>query len=183
MPSPRSSPRTPNCPSWRPCCWAAALAGMAQVSARYWLETDGNLDLDVASDLIYRLAWRGISSLPQGVLDYNMREHLLMHSDLARRPRVEVKIGIQNIGREIVLDSAQDAEAVAKMVCEAIAKGNEPAPDRRQGPPGHRSRQRPRIRGDRRRGSPPGRLRRPLSNTPRTPASKESACSHLSSWR
>jgi AcrR family transcriptional regulator len=41
------------------------LAGMAQVRARYWLETDGNLDLDVASDLIYRLAWRGISRFPK----------------------------------------------------------------------------------------------------------------------
>jgi AcrR family transcriptional regulator len=41
------------------------LAGMAQVSARYWLETDGNLDLDVASDLIYRLALRGISRFPK----------------------------------------------------------------------------------------------------------------------
>jgi AcrR family transcriptional regulator len=41
------------------------LAGMAQISARYWLETDGNLDLDVASDLIYRLAWRGISRFPK----------------------------------------------------------------------------------------------------------------------
>ena len=41
------------------------LAGMAHVSARYWLETDGNLDLNVASDLIYRLAWRGISRFPK----------------------------------------------------------------------------------------------------------------------
>lgn len=41
------------------------LAGMAQVSARYWLETDGNLNLDVASELIYRLAWRGISRFPK----------------------------------------------------------------------------------------------------------------------
>ncbi|WP_051298648.1 TetR/AcrR family transcriptional regulator [Arthrobacter castelli] len=41
-----------------------ALAGMAQVSARYWLETDKNLDLEVASELIYRLAWRGISRFP-----------------------------------------------------------------------------------------------------------------------
>jgi formaldehyde-activating enzyme involved in methanogenesis len=38
---------------------------------------------------------------------------------------VEVKIGIQNVGREIVLESAQDAEAVAKVVAEAIAKGSE----------------------------------------------------------
>jgi AcrR family transcriptional regulator len=41
------------------------LAGMAHVSARYWLETDGTLDMDVASDLIYRLAWRGISRFPK----------------------------------------------------------------------------------------------------------------------
>jgi hypothetical protein len=38
---------------------------------------------------------------------------------------VEVKIGIQNIGREIVLESAQDAEEVATVVAEAIAKGTE----------------------------------------------------------
>jgi AcrR family transcriptional regulator len=42
-----------------------ALAGMAHVSARYWLETGGDLDIDVASDLIYRLAWRGISRFPK----------------------------------------------------------------------------------------------------------------------
>jgi AcrR family transcriptional regulator len=40
------------------------LAGLAQVSARYWLETNGGLDLDTASDLIFRLAWRGISRFP-----------------------------------------------------------------------------------------------------------------------
>ena len=38
---------------------------------------------------------------------------------------MEVKIGIQNIGREIVLESVQDAEAVAKVVGDAIAKGSE----------------------------------------------------------
>ncbi|MHA7268847.1 TetR/AcrR family transcriptional regulator [Arthrobacter sp. HLT1-20] len=42
-----------------------ALAGMAQVSARYWLEANGDLDIDVASDLVYRLAWRGISRFPK----------------------------------------------------------------------------------------------------------------------
>jgi AcrR family transcriptional regulator len=42
-----------------------ALAGMAQVSARYWLEANGDLDLEVASDLVYRLAWRGISRFPK----------------------------------------------------------------------------------------------------------------------
>ncbi|MGA7206181.1 MAG: TetR/AcrR family transcriptional regulator [Specibacter sp.] len=42
-----------------------ALAGMAQVSARYWLEANGDLDLEVASELVYRLAWRGISRFPK----------------------------------------------------------------------------------------------------------------------
>ncbi|ABK04155.1 hypothetical protein JOE40_001729 [Arthrobacter sp. PvP102] len=38
---------------------------------------------------------------------------------------MEVKIGIQNIGREIVMESAQDADAVAKLVEESITKGAE----------------------------------------------------------
>jgi Protein of unknown function (DUF3107) len=38
---------------------------------------------------------------------------------------VEVKIGIQNVGREIVLESALDAEAVAKIVADAVSKGTE----------------------------------------------------------
>ncbi|MHA7209430.1 TetR/AcrR family transcriptional regulator [Arthrobacter sp. MDT1-65] len=43
------------------------LAGMAQVSARYWLETEGTLDIDAAAELIYRLAWRGISRFPKEI--------------------------------------------------------------------------------------------------------------------
>jgi AcrR family transcriptional regulator len=43
------------------------LAGMAQISARYWLETDGSLDIDAAVELIYRLAWRGISRFPKEI--------------------------------------------------------------------------------------------------------------------
>jgi archaellum component FlaG (FlaF/FlaG flagellin family) len=38
---------------------------------------------------------------------------------------VEVKIGIQNVGREIVLESSLDADAVAKIVAEAVTKGSE----------------------------------------------------------
>ncbi|WP_422933747.1 DUF3107 domain-containing protein [Sinomonas sp. P47F7] len=34
---------------------------------------------------------------------------------------MEIKIGIQNVGREIVLESSQDADAVAKLVAEAIS--------------------------------------------------------------
>jgi hypothetical protein len=38
---------------------------------------------------------------------------------------VEIKIGVQNVGREIVLESAQEAETVAKVVGEAINTGTE----------------------------------------------------------
>ncbi|KUM36000.1 DUF3107 domain-containing protein [Arthrobacter sp. EpRS71] len=38
---------------------------------------------------------------------------------------MEVKIGIQNVGREIVLESSLDADAVAKIVAEAVTKGSE----------------------------------------------------------
>ncbi|BCW55268.1 DUF3107 domain-containing protein [Arthrobacter sp. FX8] len=38
---------------------------------------------------------------------------------------MEIKIGVQNVGREIVLESDQDAETVAKVVGEAITGGNE----------------------------------------------------------
>lgn len=38
---------------------------------------------------------------------------------------MEIKIGIQNVGREIVLESTQDADSVAKVVEEAITQGTE----------------------------------------------------------
>lgn len=38
---------------------------------------------------------------------------------------MEIKIGVQNVGREIVLESTEDAEAVAKVVGEAINGGSE----------------------------------------------------------
>ncbi|MBT2566214.1 TetR/AcrR family transcriptional regulator [Arthrobacter sp. ISL-85] len=47
-----------------------ALMGLVQVSGRYWIEAmaeqgNGALSLDRASELIYRLAWRGISRFPK----------------------------------------------------------------------------------------------------------------------
>lgn len=42
-----------------------AMSGMAQVAARYWLELEGEVDLDEASDLVSRLAWRGIGRFPK----------------------------------------------------------------------------------------------------------------------
>jgi hypothetical protein len=38
---------------------------------------------------------------------------------------VEIKIGIQNIGRELVFESTKDADEVATLVSEAIAGGKE----------------------------------------------------------
>jgi AcrR family transcriptional regulator len=44
---------------------AVALVGMSQVSARYWLNTDGDLPQHQATDLIASLAWRGIRGFPR----------------------------------------------------------------------------------------------------------------------
>ncbi len=41
-----------------------ALVGMAQVSSRYWLSSEGAIDKNTAEDLLSRLAWRGISGWP-----------------------------------------------------------------------------------------------------------------------
>jgi AcrR family transcriptional regulator len=41
-----------------------ALVGMAQVSARYWLSSEGAMDKDLAEEHLTRLAWRGISGWP-----------------------------------------------------------------------------------------------------------------------
>ncbi|QLQ11752.1 MAG: TetR/AcrR family transcriptional regulator [Nocardioidaceae bacterium] len=43
---------------------AVSLVGMAQVSARYWVDTESNLDLRTAADLVAGLAWRGIGGFP-----------------------------------------------------------------------------------------------------------------------
>jgi AcrR family transcriptional regulator len=47
---------------------AVSLVGMAQVSARFWLaehgDTEGGIDLEVASALVSGLAWRGIRGYP-----------------------------------------------------------------------------------------------------------------------
>ena len=38
---------------------------------------------------------------------------------------MEIKIGVQNVAREIVLESNEDADSVAKVVQEAIGNGGE----------------------------------------------------------
>ncbi|GLW07542.1 TetR family transcriptional regulator [Microtetraspora sp. NBRC 13810] len=41
------------------------LVGMAEVSARYWLTSDGSIPKEAATQLMARLAWRGISGFPR----------------------------------------------------------------------------------------------------------------------
>jgi AcrR family transcriptional regulator len=43
---------------------AVSLVGMGQVSARYWLDTEGQIDQHSAAQLVASLAWRGISGFP-----------------------------------------------------------------------------------------------------------------------
>ena len=42
-----------------------ALTGMAQVTARYWLTTEGSIPRDAASVLIGQLSWRGLGGFPK----------------------------------------------------------------------------------------------------------------------
>ncbi len=42
-----------------------ALTGMAQVTARYWLATEGSIPRDAASGLIGQLSWRGLGGFPK----------------------------------------------------------------------------------------------------------------------
>ncbi|MGW0804377.1 TetR/AcrR family transcriptional regulator [Nonomuraea sp. NPDC002799] len=41
------------------------LVGMAEVSARYWVTTQGSIPKDAAEQMMARLAWRGISGFPR----------------------------------------------------------------------------------------------------------------------
>jgi AcrR family transcriptional regulator len=42
-----------------------ALTGMAQVTARYWMTTQGSIPRDAASRLIGQLSWRGLGGFPK----------------------------------------------------------------------------------------------------------------------
>jgi AcrR family transcriptional regulator len=44
---------------------SVSLVGMAQVSARFWLDSKGGVDQREAADLIAGLAWRGIRGFPR----------------------------------------------------------------------------------------------------------------------
>ena len=44
---------------------SVAMVGLAQVTARYWLNARGHIPREVAEQLVARLAWRGISGWPR----------------------------------------------------------------------------------------------------------------------
>jgi AcrR family transcriptional regulator len=44
---------------------AVGLSGVAQVTARYWLSTEGTIPRDEAARIVSQLAWRGIGNFPR----------------------------------------------------------------------------------------------------------------------
>ena len=70
---------------------------------------------------------------------------------------MEVKIGVQNANRELVLDIDQSGDDVEKAIAHAIESGLLSL-DRHQGPPGRSCRRQARLRGDRLPLGRPGRL-------------------------
>ena len=52
-------------PSEQAMLLGVALTGMAQVSARYWLSTQGSIPREAASALIGQLSWRGLGAFPK----------------------------------------------------------------------------------------------------------------------
>ncbi|WP_433244934.1 TetR/AcrR family transcriptional regulator [Streptosporangium sp. CA-135522] len=46
------------------------MVGMAEVSARYWISSNGSIPKDAATQLIARLSWRGISGFPRTNADH-----------------------------------------------------------------------------------------------------------------
>ncbi|PQZ96457.1 TetR family transcriptional regulator [Arthrobacter sp. MYb227] len=54
-----------NLPSAQALLMGRALAGMAQVSARYWVDMADEVPIEEASELVSRLAWRGIGRFPK----------------------------------------------------------------------------------------------------------------------
>ena len=96
---------------------AVSLVGMAQVSARFWLDT-GQRDLSGGRGYARRRAGLarhpGLPALRRAALTRIPR-----HSDTTGGPPVEVKIGVQNANRELVVDSSETADEVEKAVSRA----------------------------------------------------------------
>ena len=105
---------------------AVSLVGMAQVSARFWLADGAHMTRDDAATLIAGLAWRGIRGYPahrrrtdDAPLTSGTDER---HTPTdTERTSMEVKIGIQHAARELVVETDEGAEAVEKLVTEAVS--------------------------------------------------------------
>ena len=85
------------------------LLGMAQVSARYWLSTLGTIPREAAEQLVARLAWRGISGWPRSHRPKPTKGEIM-----------EVKIGIQSMPRELVVDTDATAEEIERDLAAAL---------------------------------------------------------------
>ena len=44
---------------------AVGIIGTVQISARHWLDRDGKIDRQRATELVMNLMWRGISGFPK----------------------------------------------------------------------------------------------------------------------
>ena len=142
---------------------SCGLAGLAEVSARWWLASEPDAADRVAKDraieLLAALAWRGISGYPR-VLTRRRVHDLRRH----RVVGMEVRIGVKGALRELSIDTTLSAEELESAV-DGSAQGrrDDAHAGRRQGPPsGHRVRQ-ARLCRDRRGRRPTGRLRSRLT--------------------
>jgi len=61
-----------------------ALTGMAQVTARYWLTTQGSIPRDAASTLVGQLSWRGLAGFPKIERSRVARDHRVEQGGSAR---------------------------------------------------------------------------------------------------
>ncbi len=87
---------------------------MAQTAARHWLHSPARISQESAAKAMSTLAWRGISDFPLTTTTNT--------SDLQRTrgSTVEVRIGVQQAARELVLESTDSPDAVAKKVAAAM---------------------------------------------------------------
>lgn len=102
-----------------------ALAGMAQITARHWLGQNGTLSRDDAATLIGALAWRGLGRFPwsPGKDPTPRRVGTRNPSQQKGGSAVEVTIGVQNVAREISIETDASAADVHKAVQAAISEG------------------------------------------------------------
>ena len=86
---------------------SVAMVGLAQVTARYWLTTRDHIPRETAEQLVARLAWRGISGWPRSSTDGGTIAS-------AQGAPVEVKIGIQSVPRELVVETDAPAAEIER---------------------------------------------------------------------